>query len=105
MPKLTRRQALRDIGVAGAGLAFSGGVIRGQSADIVVAGKPVEIAVSSVSPATVRITVRPLVDGAPAPVAVTGALERESFGAALASGRAAAPLNRVRAGDLTVRFT
>ena len=105
MPKLTRRQALRDIGVAGAGLAFSGGVIRGQGTGIIVAGKPVEIAVSSVSPATVRITVRPLVDGAPAPVAVTGALESESFGAALASARAAAPLAQVRAGDLTVRFT
>ncbi|HVQ42639.1 MAG TPA: TIM-barrel domain-containing protein [Vicinamibacterales bacterium] len=104
MPKLTRRQALRDIGVAGAGLAFSGGVIRGQGAGIMVAGRPVEIAVSAVSPATVRITVRPLVDGAPAPVAVTGALESESFGAALASSRAAAPLAQVRAGDLTVRF-
>jgi alpha-glucosidase/alpha-D-xyloside xylohydrolase len=104
MPKLTRRQALKDIGVAGAGLAFSGAVIRGQGAGIMVAGKPVEISVSSVSPVTVRLTVRPVVDGAPAPVAVTGALERESFSAALASARAPAPLARVRAGDLTVRF-
>jgi alpha-glucosidase/alpha-D-xyloside xylohydrolase len=105
MNKVSRRQALRDIGVAGAGLAFSGGVIRGQGTGIIVAGKPVEIAVSSVSPATVRITVRPLVDGAPAPVAVTGALESESFGAALASARAATALAQVRAGDLAVRFT
>jgi alpha-glucosidase/alpha-D-xyloside xylohydrolase len=101
----TRRQALKDIGVAGAGLAVSGGVIRGQGAGLIVAGKPVEIAVSSVSPATVRITVRPLVDGIPAPVAVTGALVRESFDATVASARVAAPLTRVRAGDLTVRFT
>ena len=105
MPKVTRRKALRDIGVAGAGIAFSGGVIRGQGPGIVVAGKPVEIAVSSVSPSTVRITVRPLVDGAPVPVAVTGALERESPDATIASARTAAPLTRVRAGDLTVRFT
>ena len=105
MPKVTRRKALRDIGVAGAGIAFSGGVIRGQGPGIVVAGKPVEIAVSSVSPSTVRITVRPLVDGAPVPVAVTGALERESPDSTLASARAAAALTRVRAGDLTVRFT
>ena len=105
MPEVTRRQALKDLGVAGAGLAFSGGAIRGQGAGIMVAGKPVEIAVSSVSPSTVRITVRPVVDGTPASVAVTGALERESFGATLASARAPAPLTRVRAGDLTVRFT
>lgn len=91
--------------MAGAGLALTGGVIRGQGAGLIVAGRPVEIAVSSVSRATVRITVRPLVDGAPAAVAATGALERESFGATLASARAAAPLTRVRAGDLTVRFT
>ena len=58
---ITRRDALKDIGVAGAGLASPRGVIRGQSADIIVAGKPVEIACLSVSPATVRITVRPIV--------------------------------------------
>ena len=105
MRKVTRRQALRDIGVAGAGLAFSGGVLRGQGAGIVVAGKPVEIAVSSVSPATVRITVRPVANGAPTPVALTGALERETFGPSLATATAASPLTRVRAGDLTVRYT
>ena len=91
--------------MAGAGLALSGGVIRGQGAGIIVAGKPVEIAVSSVSPATVRLTVRPIVDGAAMPVAVTGALETESFRPSLAAARAAAPLTRVRAGDLAVRFT
>ncbi len=103
--RVSRRQAIKDLSIAGAGLAISGGIIRGQTTDIVVAGVPVEIAVSSVSPATVRITVRPIVDGAPAPVAVTGALERELFGKNLAAARAAAPLGRVRAGNLTVRFT
>jgi len=103
MHKVTRRQALRDIGVAGAGLAFSGGVIRGQGAGIIVAGKPVEIAVSSVSPATVRIAVRPLVDGAPAPIVVTGALESDSFVSGVFT-RAAVPRTIVRTENLTVRF-
>jgi alpha-glucosidase/alpha-D-xyloside xylohydrolase len=103
--RISRRQALKDLGIAGAGLAISGRIIRGQTTDIIVAGRPVEIAVSSVSPATVRITVRPIVDSAPAPVAVTGALERESFGANLATARGPAPLARVRAGNLNVRFT
>ena len=105
MPRISRRDALKGLGVASAGLALSGGVIRGQGADIIVAGKPVEIAVSSVSPATVRITVRPIVDGAPVAVPITGALERETFGANLATSRVAAPIARVRAHDLTVRFT
>ena len=105
MTRIPRRQALKDLGLATAGLAISGGIIRGRGADIIVAGRPVEIAVSSVSPATVRITVRPVVDGTPAAIATTGALERESFGANLAAARIAGPLARVRAGNLTVRFT
>jgi alpha-glucosidase len=100
----TRRDALKQFGSAGAGVALSG-VIRGQAADIVVAGQPVEIAVFSVSAATVRITVRPLQNGAPTPIPVTGALVQHTAGQPLASGRAADEISRVRAGNLVVRFT
>jgi alpha-glucosidase/alpha-D-xyloside xylohydrolase len=102
---ISRRDALKQIGAAGAGVALSGGVLRGQATAIAVAGQPVEITVSSVSQVTVRITVRPLVNDAPAAVPVTGALNRDEFGAPLARSRSAAGLARVRAGDLTVRFT
>src|SRR5688572_8471850 len=79
--RISRRRALKDLGLAGAGLAFSGGVIRGQAPnEIVIAGQPVEIAVSSVSPLTVRITLRPIRDGAPAAIAQTGHLVQEEFG-------------------------
>jgi alpha-glucosidase/alpha-D-xyloside xylohydrolase len=96
---------LKTLGAAGAGLVVSGGVIRGQSADIVIAGKPAEIAVSSVSQATVRITVRPLLGSAPAPVPVTGALEREEFGTVVSSRQPSVAFGRFRAGNLFVRFT
>ena len=56
----SRRHVLKRLGVAGAGVAFSGGVLRGQTRSITIAGKPVEIAVASVSPSTVRITVLPI---------------------------------------------
>jgi len=102
---VSRREMLKQIGAAGASLAFSGGVIRGQSGDIVIAGRPVEIVVSSVGAATVRITVLPLVDGKPAGVPVDGALVQSEWGRALARARAARPLQSVRAGNLTVRFT
>jgi hypothetical protein len=46
---VSRREVLRRFGKATAGLALTGGVIRGQGTDIVVAGNPVEIAISSVS--------------------------------------------------------
>jgi hypothetical protein len=79
---ISRRDALKHLGAAGAGFVISGGVIRGQSADIVIAGTPVEIAVSSVSAATVRITLRPIQPGAAAPIPVTGAVvQRLTFDA------------------------
>ena len=54
---ISRRKVLKQLGRATAGWALTREIIRGQGAKIVVAGKTVEIAVASVSPATVRITV------------------------------------------------
>lgn len=103
--RVGRRTAIKRIGAATAGLAVGGSIIRGQAAEIIVAGRPVEIAVSSVSAITIRVTVRPLQDAAPVPVPMTGALVQDEFGQPLARGRATAALNRVRAGGLVVRFT
>ncbi len=61
---ITRREALKRITSASAGVALSGGMIRGQAADITIGGRPVEIAVSSLSPVTVRISVLPIAGGA-----------------------------------------
>ena len=81
------------------------GVIRGGEADIVIAGQPVEIAVWSVSPHTVRITVRPLENGSPQAVPVTGALVHEEPGSAVVRSRDTNGLARIGAGNLVVRFT
>jgi alpha-glucosidase (family GH31 glycosyl hydrolase) len=97
---LPRRDVLKQLGLAGAGAALGGGIIRGQAAPIVVAGKRVEIAVASVSPSTVRITVLPL-DSSQIP-------DHDALVAAAAGKRVARSRERfdaVRAGDLTVRFT
>jgi alpha-glucosidase/alpha-D-xyloside xylohydrolase len=102
---MNRRDALKQIGTAGAGLALGGGIIRGQSADIVVAGQPLRLRSPQVSASTVRVTVRPLQNGVAAPVPVTGALVKDEFGSALARSRQPASLSDVRAGDLQVRFT
>ena len=109
---ITRRDALKQLGVAGAGLALSpllpsvaAGVIRGEYADIIVAGQPVEIAVFSVSPRTVRISVQPLQDGRPTPVPYTGALMQQEFGSAHVRARDSQAVTRVRAGELLVRYT
>ena len=57
---ITRRAALKQISVAGAGVLVSRGIIRGQGTDITIGGQPVEIAVASLSPSTVRISVLPV---------------------------------------------
>jgi alpha-glucosidase (family GH31 glycosyl hydrolase) len=102
VPRIRRREALKQIGMAGAGAVFAGGVIRGGLTPIVIAGKPVEIAIASITASTVRITVLPL-DTAPLPDA--GALVAAARGRRVASRRDAETFTAVRAGDLSVRFT
>jgi alpha-glucosidase (family GH31 glycosyl hydrolase) len=100
--RMHRRDALKQIGMASAGAMLGGVYIRGSGASIVVAGRPVEIAIASITPATVRITLVPL-DGTR--VAEDGALVKAAEGRA--SGRARDPqsFTAIRAGELTVRFT
>ncbi|HYN07974.1 MAG TPA: TIM-barrel domain-containing protein [Vicinamibacterales bacterium] len=101
----SRREALKTLGVSSAGLLVGGGLIRGQGTDIIVAGQPVEIAVSSESATTVRLTVRPLVSGRPGPMTATGALARHTVAPEAGKARPLAGTARVRAGDMVVRFT
>jgi alpha-glucosidase/alpha-D-xyloside xylohydrolase len=101
---LTRREALKRIGAASASIVFAHSVIRGQSSDIVVAGKPVEIIVSTLSPSTVRLTVLPIEGGGTVGVPADGAVMQTGEGRALARRRARERFDPVRAGNLVVRF-
>ena len=101
MPKaIPRREAVKQLTLAGAALACSGGVVRGQSKPIVVNGQPVEIVIASVSPHTVRITVVPVSETW---VVDDGALVAGAAGRPAATRREA--FRTVRAGDLRVRVT
>jgi alpha-glucosidase/alpha-D-xyloside xylohydrolase len=102
---LSRREALRQIGKAGAAVLLTRGIIRGQDSDIIVAGKPVEIVVSELSPSTVRVALLPLESGRPASIPDDGALVREGEGRAVSSARTRELLKTVRAGNLSVRYT
>jgi alpha-glucosidase/alpha-D-xyloside xylohydrolase len=100
---VSRRRALKHLAAAGAAAAFGPTVIRGQSAPIRVAGMPVEIAVASISPVTVRITVAAMVGTGGVPE--DGALVAAAEGKPLARRRTADAFTAVRAGNLTVRYT
>lgn len=96
-----RRTALKQIGMAGVAAMLPGGIFRGQSGPIMIAGKPVEIVVAAVTPSTIRITVLPL-DGTPVPDG--GALVSAATGKPAGRARASERFAPIRAGDLTVRF-
>jgi alpha-glucosidase (family GH31 glycosyl hydrolase) len=102
---ITRREALQHIGTAGAGVVLAGGIIQGQSTDITIAGKPVEIVVSPLSPATVRIQVLPIEGDRSVAVPNDGALAQHDPGKPAGRSRSSAAFKPVTAGDLTVRFT
>src|SRR5918993_1135328 len=100
--RTSRRTALKQKGMAGVAAVRPGGVFRGRSAPITIAGKPVEIAVAVVTPSTIRITVMPL-DGTVAPD--HGALVAAATGKRAGRAPAAERFSPIRAGELTVRFT
>lgn len=107
---LTRRDALKRLGAAGATAAGVAAVptvaeaVARHAAGLTIAGRAAEIAVASVSASTVRVTIHPIIDGRPAPVAETGALTDAASGTVHVRAREAAPLARVSAGDLVLRF-
>ena len=100
---LSRRDALKQIAAAGAGVVATGGIVRGQAAPIRIAGIPVEIAVASISVHTVRITAAAIVGAGGVPE--DGALVKEAEAKPIASGRVANVFKPIKAGNLVVRYT
>jgi alpha-glucosidase (family GH31 glycosyl hydrolase) len=100
---VTRREAVKQFGFAGTGLVLARVVIRGAQGDITLAGRPVEIAIASVSRTTVRITISPVAETATA-LPNDGALVRAADAPVARRQRRAEP-TLVSAGDLRVRFS
>jgi alpha-glucosidase/alpha-D-xyloside xylohydrolase len=96
----TRREALKQLGAAGAGILAAPALIGGQDTGIVVAGQLVDVAISSVNPDCVRITIRRATGGSDASLA-DGALAKSEWGAPLARTRAGTQAT-VRAGNISV---
>ncbi|HEX5439134.1 MAG TPA: TIM-barrel domain-containing protein, partial [Gemmatimonadaceae bacterium] len=105
---LTRRDVLKSLGCAGAG-ALLGVQLTPEAAHargaLTLRGRTVEIVVTPASASTVRITIAPLVNGAPQPVPQDGSLVRQVLGTPVARIASLSALQRVRAGDLIVTLS
>src|SRR5205809_8109044 len=105
---ISRREALKQIGAASAGVVLPTTLFRGRVRDIVADGRPVEIAVAAASGHTVRVTVLPLVGGSRGSLPLDGALVREDLGGGrgrriAARRRPAESFAPGQAGDRTAR--
>jgi alpha-glucosidase/alpha-D-xyloside xylohydrolase len=102
---LSRRDAIRQLGILGAGVALHGRLLHVGDEALTIAGQPVEVAVASLGPRTVRVSVRPIVGGTAMPIPVTGELTSGAHGTVARTARDTSQLAHVRAGALVVSLT
>jgi len=104
MVEVTRREVLKGMSatVAGTLLGSRGGRAQGE---LRILGRPVEVAISSVSARTVRLSVIPLEADRPMPIPQDGSLVRETWEAPALRLRALRSSQRVPLGDLVVWFS
>src|SRR5215475_6972860 len=101
----SRREALKGIGSAGVVALLDARSLTAQEAAIRVAGRPVEIAVSSVSAVTIRLSVMPIVDGQPQPLPHDGSLAQRTWSPPAARITSLTRARQARCGDLVVKLT
>jgi alpha-glucosidase (family GH31 glycosyl hydrolase) len=101
---ITRRRLLKRV-AAGSGALAGCGLTFSQDTPIQIAGRPVEIALTPVSPETIRITVAPIENGQAQPVPIDGALVKQNLGPLTTRLRTLASSRRVKCGELMVSLS
>jgi alpha-glucosidase (family GH31 glycosyl hydrolase) len=101
---ITRRAILRKL-AAGSGTLVGQGLVFSQETPIQTAGRPVEIALTPVSPQTVRITIHAIENGHAQTVASDGALVKENWGKPAARLRTLVTSRTIKCGELTVKVS
>jgi len=103
--RISRRQTLRAVSAAGAAALLAPAKALAQELPLELAGRPVELTLTPVTPQTVRITIQPLENGRPKPLAPDGALVKDDFGPPPARVRTLATTRDVKCGSLVLRLT
>lgn len=103
---ISRRDTLKSLGSASAGALLTPGLpAHAQPSGIQVAGRPVEVSLTSISAQTVRLSITPLANGQPQPIPQDGSLLSQGWPAPLARVAALPRERTVRCGALSVKLT
>jgi alpha-glucosidase (family GH31 glycosyl hydrolase) len=102
---ISRRQALKSFGSAGAGALLTSRSLSQKDDSIRISGQPVEILIGPVSPHTLRLSLVQLENGKPQPIPYDGALVRQTWSPPVARLRKLAGDRAVRCGNLLVKLS
>lgn len=103
---ISRRDALKRFSSAGAGVLLNAPLIpSAQDAVLRIAGKEVELTLTSVSPQTVRLTLAALENGQPKPLPSDGSLALQTWPAPAARLTSLPRERTVRCGNLRVKLS
>jgi alpha-glucosidase/alpha-D-xyloside xylohydrolase len=101
MPSINRRQLLRQAGAAALLTPVAGAQ---TPSNWQIAGRDIEIQIAPVSPHTFRLTIFPLENGQPAPIADDGSLVQASWGAPAVKLRGPIKAQVVKAGGVSIQI-
>jgi alpha-glucosidase/alpha-D-xyloside xylohydrolase len=96
---------LKNVTTAASGALLAPAIALSAETPIQIVGRPVEIALASISPETVRITIQPIDNGQVQDVPIDGALVKEDWGQPVARLRTLANSRSVKCGELTVKLS
>ncbi len=102
---LSRRDVLKEVGLAGAGALLGSKFVSAAGASIRVAQREVEIAVREVSPYTVRISIVPIEDGRARPIQSDGSLAEPFWPPPKARFTSLSAAETVRCGNFVLKLT
>src|ERR1041385_5788034 len=77
--RIARREVLKALGAAGAGAVLRNPIASAQPEAIRVAGKAVEVAITAVSPHTVRLSLLAVDNGKPQAIPSDGSLVQQNW--------------------------
>ena len=103
--QISRRRAMQRIANGAGALAVTAAGAQQSASQIIIAGRPVEVAITAASAHTIRLTAQPVENDAALPIPTDGALIKDDWGRPGARFRSLTAPQTARHGQFTVRFS